>query len=87
MLDVGTERFLLKKLFEDGPMTERQLDAAIQAAGIGIDRSPTYMAEWCVSAAERGLIKPTTGSTAVKRWNITDVAGSAIVDDGTLNAR
>jgi hypothetical protein len=56
MLDAGTEQFLLKELFENGAMTEQQLSAAVEAAGASIDRSPTYIVEWCENAAECGLI-------------------------------
>jgi hypothetical protein len=76
MLDVGTEQFLLTKLFEDTPMTEQQLSASVEAAGISIDRPPNYIAQWCQSAAERGLIEP-----IANRWSITDAGRKQIGND------
>jgi hypothetical protein len=73
MFDAGTEQFLLTKLFEDGAMTEQQLSAAVEAAGISIDRPPDYIADWCQSAAEHGLIEP-----IANRWSIADAGRKRI---------
>lgn len=75
MLDAATEQQLLKKLFEDGAMTERQLE--VTAGDVDqIDRH--VIAEWCAKAAERGLIETTLGGGPVRRWNITD-AGRRVI--------
>lgn len=78
MLGGATEQLLLTNLFEDGPKTEQQLEAA---AGDVDQIDEQAVAEWCESAAERGLIEATEGSTAVRRWNITDAGRRAIGDD------
>ncbi len=75
MLGGATEQLLLTKLFEDGAMTERQLEVA---AGDVDQIDEQTIAEWCESAAERGLIEATVGSTSVRRWNITDAGRRAI---------
>ena len=80
MLDVGTEQFLLTKLCEVDAMTEQQLSAAVEAAGISVDRPSGYVADWCQSAAKRELIEPAAGSAA-KRWKITDAGRKQIGKD------
>jgi hypothetical protein len=58
MLGGATEQLLLMRLFEDGAMTERQLEVA---AGDIDQIDEQTIAEWCASAAERGLIEATAG--------------------------
>jgi hypothetical protein len=77
MLGGGTERLLLMKLLEVGPMAERQFEVAVGDVD-QIDEKA--IAEWSQSAAERGLIEPTAGSPAVRRWQITD-AGRRLIGD------
>ena len=68
-MDPATEVLLLTKLFEDGAMTERQLEVA---AGDVDQIDAEAIAEWAESVAERGLIELMEGSPVVRRWKITD---------------
>jgi predicted transcriptional regulator len=65
---------LLGRLFENGPMNERQLEAA---AGDVDQLNAQAITEWAADAAERGLIEQTGGTY----WNITDAGRRRIGDD------
>lgn len=71
----GTEVALLTKLFEDGAVTERQIEVAV---GDEDQIEEQAVAAWAEDAAARGLIEPTAGSTGTRRWNITD-AGRRLI--------
>jgi hypothetical protein len=62
-------RDLLRHLQQEGAQTERQLEECLG----DIDQiGNAEIAEWAKWAEQNNIIESTTGSTAVRRWNITD---------------
>lgn len=71
MTDIGLEEetALLEYLFEHGASTERTLEQALGDVRHIVEGD---IADWAVDAEDRGLIEQVQGSTAVRRWQITD---------------
>jgi hypothetical protein len=69
-----TEAMLLTRMFEHGPMNERQLEVA---AGDVDQINAQAIAEWTADAEEHGLIERTAGLF----WNITDAGRRRIGND------
>lgn len=77
MSSIGSneQTVLLEHLYATGASTERELEVALG----DVDQiGPDDIAEWATDAAEVGLVEQTAGSTAVRRWRITDAGRRAI---------